>query len=236
MQPVQTLKLVLSLLIALYWTGCSYSARKAPEASANVSTELLAKVSYQMVKREVFDRSCISCHGNSGGVSLATYESAVSALDKIKASAIDNRQMPKVPEPALDQNQLNILTAWIQVGGRRDPADGSFEPPPPPPPVLTPNFSSIHALILRPKCISCHRADSDSQANQTPFTTYDEIRNNPRYIVNPDNPEEGESLLTAVLRPGAAKAMPPASSGISPVSPEEVSIIEEWIRNGANND
>lgn len=236
MRPAQFFKLALLSLIGLYWAGCSYNVQKAPEVGATVSTELMSKVSYQMVKTVVFDRSCVSCHGNSGGVNLATYESAVAVLGGIKSSALDSRRMPKSPEPGLDQNQLNVLAAWIQSGGRRDPADGSFEPPPPPPPVLTPNFSSIHELILRPKCISCHRVDSNSQANQMPFTSYDEIKNNPRPILFPELPDEGEGLILEVLRAGARKPMPPANSGITPVSDEEVLIIEEWIRNGANND
>jgi len=69
-----------------------------------------------------------------------------------------------------------------------------------------------------------------------PFSTYEEIRNHPRYVVNPDNPEEGESLITAVLRQGSTKPMPPPASGISAVTPEELAALEEWIRNGAKND
>ena len=235
MQPIQIQKFVLFLLISTIWVGCSYSVQKAPDGATVVSAEMLAKVSYQMVKSEVFDKSCVSCHGASGNVNLETYESAVSVLAKIKTSTIDEKRMPKAPDPPLNQRQLEVLSAWIQVGGRKLPADGS-DTPPPPPPVLTPTFASIHQLILQPKCISCHRADSNSQAKEMPFTTYDEIRNHPRYVVNPDNPDEGESLLTAVLRAGAGKPMPPPDSGISPVKPEELLIIEEWIRRGANND
>lgn len=235
MRPTQLRIFSILFLGSLGWVGCSYKVEKIPADGTVVSAELLSKVSYQMVKTEVFDRSCVSCHGTSGNVSLETYESAFAALSKIKSSTIDEKRMPKAPEPPLTPRQLEVLSAWIQTGGRKLPADGS-DTPPPPPPVLTPTFSSIHELILKPKCVSCHRADSNSQANEMPFTTYEEIRNHPRYVVNPDNPEEGESLLTAVLRVGASKPMPPLESGISPVKPEELLIIEEWIRRGANND
>lgn len=237
MQLTQFQKLALLLLGSLGWVGCSYRTEKIPaEAATIVSAEMLAKVSYQMVKTEVFDRSCVSCHDGQGpNLNLSNYASALSVLARIKTSTLDDRKMPKAPEAPLTLRQREVLTAWIQVGGRLLPADGS-DTPPPPPPVLEPTFSSIHRLILQPKCISCHRVGSSSQANEMPFTTYDEIRNHPRYVVNPDNPDEGESLLTAVLRSGAAKAMPPADSGISPVSAEELLIIEEWIRRGANND
>lgn len=235
MKPTQLRIFGLLILGSLGWVGCSYKVDKIPADGTVVSAELLAKVSYQMVKTEVFDKSCVSCHGTSGNVSLESYSSSLAALAKIKSSTIDEKRMPKAPEAPLTQRQLEILSAWIQTGGRERPADGS-DTPPPPPPMLTPTFSSIHQQILVPKCISCHRVDSNSQANEMPFTTYDEIRNHPRYVVNPDNPDEGESLLTAVLRAGASKPMPPPDSGISPVKPEELLIIEEWIRRGANND
>lgn len=237
MQSTQFQKLAFLLVVSLGWVGCSYRTEKIPaDATTTVSAEMLAKVSYQMVKQEVLDKSCVSCHDGQGpNLNLATYDSAVSVLEKIKSSTLDERRMPKAPEAPLTVRQREVLAAWVQVGGRLLPADGS-DTPPPPPPVLTPNFSSIHKLILQPKCISCHRVDSNSRANEMPFTTYDQIRNHPRYVVNPDNPEEGESLLTAVLRFGANKLMPPPESGISPVKTEELLIIEEWIRRGANND
>lgn len=237
MQLTQFQKLALLLLGSLSWVGCSYRTEKLPaDAVTAVSSEMLSKVSYQMVKTEVFDKSCVSCHDGQGpNLNISTYDSAVSVLARIKGSTLDERRMPKAPEAPLTVRQREVLTAWVQVGGRLLPADGS-DTPPPPLPELTPTFSSIHRLILQPKCISCHRADSSSQANEMPFTTYDEIRNHPRYVVNPDNPEEGESLLTAVLKAGTSKPMPPPGSGISPVKPEELLIIEEWIRRGANND
>ena len=235
MKPAQFRTFALLFLGSLSWVGCSYSTQKVPADATTVSAELLSKVSYQMVKTEVFDKSCVSCHGVSGGVNLESYESAVAVLARIKTSTIDEKRMPKAPDPPLSQRQREVLSAWIQVGGRKLPADGS-DAPVEPSPELKPTFSSIHALILQPKCVRCHRADSDSQAKEMPFTTYEEIRNHPRYVVNPDNPEEGESLLTAVLRAGANKPMPPPDSGISPVKPEELLIIEEWIRRGANND
>jgi len=233
MRLAQIRNLILLSLASSVWAGCSYSVQKAPPAGTVVSAEMLSKVSYQMVKTQVFDRSCVSCHGTSGNLSLETYESALSVLDKIKSSTLDERRMPKAPNPALDSHQLEVLAAWIQVGGRKLPADGSDDAAPPP--TLAPTYSSIHKLILEQKCVRCHRADSNSQANQMPFTTYDEIRNNPRPILFPEQPDEGEGLLLEVLRAGARKPMPPLDSGISPVKPEEIQIIEEWIRNGAQN-
>jgi mono/diheme cytochrome c family protein len=234
MQQAKLRNIALLCLGAMSLASCSYDVQKVPSSDAKLSAELLAKVSYQKVKVEVFDRSCVSCHGNSGNVNLESYDSAVLVLDKIKASAILERRMPKSPNPPLDQDQLNTLAAWIQVGGRKLPADGSNEPPPPPT-QMTANFSSIQTHILQQKCIRCHAVDGvDPKAKETPLTTYEEILNSPKEIVLPGNP--AESGLILVFQPNALKPMPPLDSGISPLKSEEIKIIEDWILSGAKND
>jgi uncharacterized membrane protein len=98
---------------------------------------------------------------------------------------------------------------------------------------LSANFASIRDLILKPKCIECHRADSLTAASKSPLTTLAEIHNSPRELVIPGNPEE--SGIVIYTNPTASKKMPPPESRIPPLTPEEAKVIETWIKNGAQD-
>ncbi|MGZ3658777.1 MAG: hypothetical protein ACXVCK_01725, partial [Bdellovibrionota bacterium] len=126
-------RILVSLLFASLAAGCSYRREKGSPDGADASAiqpsaEQLANSSFSLVYTTVLQPHCISCHGTSGGVNLETYSSAVSVLARIKARAIDTRQMPKAPEAPLSIPELQVLNAWIQTGGRENPENG---PPPP---------------------------------------------------------------------------------------------------------
>ena len=188
------------------------------------------RVFYSAVK-PIFQAKCVACHGNSGGVNLATYSSARAALSRIHRSAIVERRMPLPPYPPLTARELALLNAWIQGGGLNDPVPVPSPQPRPTPPRPEPTFSSIQQKILAPKCIACHR--EGGRASNIPFGTKDEILRSPYDLVIPGAPSESGIVL--VLQPNARKPMPPPDSGFPPVTQEELSVIEEWIRKGAEN-
>ncbi len=116
----------------------------------------------------------------------------------------------------------------------RDPRDQPEPPPEQPreqPIPLKPSFSSLKSVILDKKCMSCHSVGG--KAERIPLSKLSDLTESPLEIVIPGNPEE--SGLVLVLQEGARKRMPPPESGLQPVSKREIEIIEEWIRNGANN-
>lgn len=219
------LKLILLASMAL--SSCSYRIEK-DSGESKISAELMNRVSYNLVKAQVFDRSCIMCHGNSGGVNLETYEQAVSVLEKIRISTVVAGRMPKPPIPALDTQQMEILRAWIATDGRRLPADGSEDPPQVSEP-LEPKFASIEKLILKQKCLSCHGPGGN--AARVSLASPQEMIDSPLEILLPGNPEESGLIL--VLLETARKRMPPRDSQFSAVKPEEIQVISDWIRNGA---
>jgi uncharacterized membrane protein len=213
-------------------SGCAYRVEKKASPVADTSAiqptaQQLSQSSFQMVYGKVLQPHCVSCHGNSGGVNLETSSAARSALQKIKEQAIDSRKMPKSPETPLTLEELQMLSAWILTNGRELPADGS--PPPPPPPPLEPTFASIKSHIFDLKCIRCHKADG--KAEKHPFTSLEEILNSKDPVVVPGSVEQ--STLNDVLQPDADKPMPPKSSGYSPLTPDEIKVIQDWIANGA---
>jgi mono/diheme cytochrome c family protein len=225
------LSLLCTLAVLCLIPGCSFRIEKGGGTPADASAiqptqQQLDASSYAAVYAAVLQPHCISCHGSSGGVSLESYAAAFSALDKIKSVAIDSRQMPKPPEAALSVGELQILNAWILTNGRELPVDGS--PPPPPPPPLTATYTSIKANIFELKCISCHHIGGKAQ--KYPFTSLAEIINNPDPVVISGS--VAQSALNDVLQAGADKPMPPASSGYSPLSNDEIKAIQDWITNG----
>lgn len=221
------LLLLLSLAIG---TACNYKIQKGSVVDTiSVSEQLKQTVSYNQVKGVVFQTKCISCHGNSGGVNLESYQSAVRYLDAIKKTVFMSRSMPKAPFAGLDRRQSEVLLAWIEAGGPERPIGGGDTIPEPLPVPVEPTYPSIKAHILDMKCISCHRPGG--QAASVPLVTKEDLTESPLELVVPGDPESSGVMI--VLEPGARKFMPPAESGISPLTEDEKNAIRVWIQNGA---
>jgi len=209
-------------------SACSFHNEKVSpdDTIENIPVELLSSVSYAMVNAKVFQPHCVSCHGNSGGVNLESFDTAKSVLGRIKTVLI-NKSMPKAPNLPLGPQEAQILAAWIKMGGPDSPSTGG--PDTPPPPMLEPKFSSIKSIIIDRKCIRCHSVGGP--AARVPLGTLDNLLNSPLDIVIPHNADESDIVL--VLQDGARKKMPPLDSGITPVNAHDLNVIKEWINNGA---
>ena len=224
-----SLLLALGILPLLY-SSCNYKIeKKAMSQKLTISEELRQTVSFNQVKTEVFQSKCISCHGNSGGVNLESYGATYQQLDAIKKTVFKTKTMPKAPFSALNQEQLEILTAWIEAGGPEKPLGGGTTKPEPEPTTIQPTFPSIKKHVLELKCISCHMAGQS--AARIPLVTKEDLKDSPLDLIVPGEPEE--SGLMIVLESGARKFMPPVDSGISPLTEEEKNAIRIWIQNGA---
>lgn len=188
-----------------------------------------ASMGYKTVYQSVFRVHCLSCHGTSGGVSLADYPSTLAAISKIKTMIESNQMPPRKPLPA---EKRQLLLDWIQAGAPENAVGPSPNPEPTPEPSpeqsndpadqpLVPTYRSIHAHLFTPKCIGCH--DGESGAMNLDSLAW--IRSSK--IIDPDRPEKSE--IVKVLRRGR---MPPMQSGQGPLSSEQVNVIETWIRSG----
>lgn len=117
--------------------------------------------------------------------------------------------------------------------------------------VPEPTFGSIYSLVLQPQCgASCHSDVLQDQLDESRLdlrdraTAYDELVTNPdsegsecegmghRQIV-PGDPEA--SLLIQKLR-GTMDCGDQMPIGVDPLPLDVIAAIEEWIRNGADND
>ena len=232
MKYAQKLFFIISVC-SLALASCTYRIDKtSPTGPIVPPKDLVSKVSFSDVYTVVFRPKCIGCHdGGSGRINLESYQEARSNLIKIKQAAIVNRTMPKAPYPALNENELMTLAAWIEAGGPDQPTNGDPSTPIPTPEPLRPEFESIKKNIFEVKCMSCHKVGG--KAEKVSLATREDLINSPRDIVIPGSPEESGLILD--LQEDAIKRMPPPDSGISPVKPEDIHIIEEWIKNGAQD-
>jgi uncharacterized membrane protein len=220
---------ILLLLVISY--SCNYKIEKKMDVDViSVSSQLRQSVSYRMVRDEVFQSKCLSCHGNSGGVNLESFGSAYQNLDGIKKTALKNKTMPKAPISGLNRRQLEVLTAWIDAGGPEKPIGGGDGNPEPLPTQIEANYPSIKEHILDMKCISCHTPGKPG--GSIPLVTKEDLLNSPLDLVVPGDPSESGIMI--VLEPGARKFMPPVDSGMSPLNEDEKNAIRVWIQNGAH--
>lgn len=214
-------------------TSCSYRIEKDKNSldSIVVSNQRLETISFQEVKAKVFLPKCISCHGNSGGVSLENYDSARSHMNQITETVINNKTMPKSGSVPLTEEEYLIVAAWLKAGAPNAPNNGSTIPPMPVE-VLKPEFNSIKKIIIDRKCINCHRVGGE--APRVILDTPKDMIDSPLDIVLPGNADESDLIMT-LEHEGSTKPMPPLDSGISPVSKEDIEVVKEWINKGAKD-
>jgi len=94
---------------------------------------LSAQVDYATEIQPIFNNSCTSCHGNSGGLSLSSYDNLMSnnvvvagdhadseLYNRITLPETANGDMP--PSGSLSQSDIDLIAQWIDEGALEVPA------------------------------------------------------------------------------------------------------------------
>lgn len=124
--------LILACLILLL--GCNYSNHTPPATpgattggentgagdgqncdDTNANPDL---VIFEEVNQAVFQTSCAGCHSGqfpAAGIDLSNFEGARAAADQIEFQVV-NGMMPPPSRPALNQDQKDLVSAWVQDG------------------------------------------------------------------------------------------------------------------------
>lgn len=197
--------------------GCNFYREKTTQFSSSDS----AALSFALVRKQVFEPSCISCHGNSGGVNLESYTSVKAHLPQIEKSTLIDRTMPK--NGSLTSGQMGLLRSWIQAGA---PEFGQTQPSLDEP--LQPNFLSIRNKVFEVRCISCHSISGS--ASGIALGSLRELLDSPRDLLIPGNPDES-GLIISLTRSDDRRMPPPENSAALPES--ELTVIRKWIEIGA---
>jgi hypothetical protein len=99
------------------------------------------------------------------------------------------------------------------------------------------DFNSQIKSLLSNRCIACHGPDEEHREAGLRLDTFDgATRDIDNYsAIVPGNPEESEILFRVTLEDGDQELMPPKGRG-ERLSEEEVSLLTEWIKQGAQYD
>lgn len=219
-------RLLLFLLLLIAAFGCSPSHERPQVEGFEVPQKLVESVSFNELFNNVFEPSCIGCHGSQNEVNLESADTARKALRKITNAVLIKRSMPKAPYTSLSDQQLQLIAAWVKAGGPDAPLDGSQAQERT---TLEPTYNSIRKKILKPRCFVCH--GPGGEAHRVSLDSAQEMIDSPLEIVIPGVPEESGLML--VTRSSARKRMPPKETEIGPLTLAEIQVIETWIAAGA---
>ncbi|MBT3636433.1 MAG: DUF1553 domain-containing protein [Opitutae bacterium] len=99
------------------------------------------------------------------------------------------------------------------------------------------DFNSQIKSLLSNRCIACHGPDEEHREAGLRIDTFEgATRDLDGYsAIVPGNPEDSEILFRVTLPKGDEERMPPKGKG-EPLSKEEVALLTEWIKQGAEYD
>lgn len=227
----QSLSCALLLTSILALSSCGFKIDK--QGASTASTSGLAAYSansgtvpgYNTIRSQIFASQCISCHGNSGGVNLETYSSAVAAASLIRNAVLVSKIMP--PSGPLNDTELSAIQAWLDGGTPENDVAGS--PTVSPTPTVTPSpvvsssptatptsggnvtYAQVSSQIFTPSCVACHSGSRASAGID--LSTYANVVKNISLV-------EQQAL--------ANQSMPPSQ----PLSSSNQSLLQTWINQG----
>ena len=94
---------------------------------------LFGQVDYETQVQTILNSSCTNCHGNSGGLSLASYDALMSGGNSGDAvvpsdhassllwQRIEDGSMPPGNNPDLTSDEINVIATWIDEGANAVP-------------------------------------------------------------------------------------------------------------------
>lgn len=214
-----------SIFFPFLLSSCgNYVERKDSTPAIDPSSQQKLSVDFASVREVIFAPRCVSCHQQYN-----TYEGVIRELSAIQDAIVTNR-MPKSGGP-LTPDQKNILALWIANGSPEK--EGGSSPPATTPP-LAANWDSISKGVFIPKCLACHNPQGqakflDLSSRQSIFDQRNRTFGDGAKLIDFDQPSQ--SYLVLVIQ-DEEEPMPPNWSNVSPVTPDEIQILKEWIRLG----
>lgn len=177
---------------------------------------------------------CASCHGANQQPLFAVSDSIESHDALLTYGLVDltnpagSRIVQKISGghqgfSAAVSNELETkILEWATLLTTSVP-EGTNPPPLPAPPTLKATFSSIHALILVPKCLGCHSPTGERPSED--YTNYNTT-------LNTGGIKPGDINDSSLYEECADGKMPENSNRLSN---DELKALRDWINAGAPN-
>ena len=183
-----------------------------------------AVLDFETVNIKIFSVRCVGCHQQ-----YSTYQGVFKELTAIQ-DAVKNNRMPKSGRP-LDNAQKELLAKWIS-GGAPEKSDGLI--PPDTPEILEPNWNSLLANLIVPKCLVCHNPNGqakflDLSTRQKIYDSRNRLFADNIKLINLDSIDQ--SYLLQILS-DVEEPMPPVWSKISRLTVNESLVFKQWLALG----
>lgn len=179
---------------------------------------------FESISKKVFRVRCNSCHRQ--------YDHYAGVVQEISAieTTIQNDRMPKAGQ-RLDDSQKALLAKWI-ANGAPEKAGAPTQPLPNDP--IMPNWASVSAKIIIPKCLVCHNPQGqakflDLSSRDSIIASRNRVFGAGTKLINLEAVDE--SYLLQILK-DEAEPMPPIWSNIPKLNEVEYLALRNWLYKG----
>lgn len=229
---------IVFILAVLLLSSCNYSRMKKPlqldEGLQKISSP--DEITFKMVNDSVIQPACLSCHseagGNRAGLNLENFENVFKNSHAIRLE-VAGGTMP--PRQKLTDQQIKLVTAWIDAGAHENgkvnaenpapapapaptPTPVPVEPPPVVPPApqppAEPSFTEVMNTVIKTNCFQCHTAANGNRGGVN-LETYENIF-------------AGREIIKFVVENGIM----PTARGTA-LTPPQKQMLLTWIEQGA---
>ncbi|MCB0420127.1 MAG: hypothetical protein KDD61_03975 [Bdellovibrionales bacterium] len=167
----------------------------------------LSSVGFEQIRKEILEPHCLNCHEKRHS-SYSNYSVVRLASQRILqriASKDPKKVMPPRSSEGLNEDQIRLLTEWIEAGAPRIANKPSL-----PEPENNVYFDRVKKDLLEPRCIGCH----------SHFRSYEIVFS------------EITSIYSQILN---GKMPFPQKKGqvVEPLTQEQFDLMKNWVDGGA---
>lgn len=198
------------------------------------------KLGFATIKEYAMN-TCFNCHVGKNEPELGTIELVRQNIQAILDEMRTNSMPPtKEGYSFLSDCQKALIEEWVKfdlvensdvkvmdINGCRGLSSDKDKKTEMPMEQMPVTYATLLERILKPRCISCHNTQNETEAADTLFFPYDEIANDRFNWKTPG----ANSKIVRLLRRNDDDRMPPPEDGV-PLTESEIRFVIQWIEAG----
>ncbi|MCB0408150.1 MAG: hypothetical protein KDD34_08105 [Bdellovibrionales bacterium] len=226
---------VIGLFIIFLFQNCSpmHEGLQSQGLGSSAEATLQSASIFESTLHPILQNNCAQCHGVSQIPRFAVADPLASHDALFQYGLVDlttpsnSRLVSKIAQghqgfsSSLSTQIETAIQAWADGLLAANPGSGLGGLPPTP--VLEATFSSIHSLILVPKCVGCHSPTGTRRSED--YSDYQSTLQTGKIV--PGNANGSEAYQECV-----SGSMP---EGAPRLSDQELAVLKDWINAGALN-